>query len=85
MAVWLDQNVVSATDAIVPKDDLLSAYNATAKTEGYQVKNRTSFGLEIKKLRPDLFKENAEAQRTINGSLKWVWTGVGLRDKRPER
>ena len=78
LAVWLDRHILQSVDAVVPKDDLLNAYNTAAKREGYQVKNRTSFGREIKKLRPDLFNDRTEAQRTVANALKRVWTGVGL-------
>lgn len=82
LAVWLDRSLVVAVDTVVAKDTLWEAYNAGARNGDYQPKTRNSFGREIKKLRPDLFNDRTEAQRTIGGSLKWVWTGVGLEDKR---
>ena len=80
VAVWLERNLVLDQGALVTKDDLLTAYNAAAVKEGQLAMNNTSFGIALKRSRPDLFNPNNEKQRTINGKVTWVWLGVGLRE-----
>ena len=74
LAVWLDNWTVQKSDVLVPKDDLLAAYNAKAEAAGRPPMTATAFGLALGRLRPNL----EEAQRTVAGKLKWVWLGLGL-------
>lgn len=74
LAVWLDNWTVQKSDVLVPKDDLLTAYNAKAEAAGRPPMTATAFGLALGRLRPNL----EEAQRTVAGKLRWVWLGLGL-------
>lgn len=74
VATWLDWATVERADAMVLKRDLLGAYNVQAEREGRVPLTKTAFGLAVKRLRPNV----SEAQRTIGGSVQWVWLGLGL-------
>lgn len=79
LAVWLDRATVEQPDAMVPKKDLVEAYNRVAAMEGRPTMTGPGFGLALKRLRPNL----VEAQRTVAGRLQWVWLAIGLRPTDP--
>jgi putative DNA primase/helicase len=75
VAAWLDQATVTRPSAQILKGELLAAFNADAELRGLVPSSATSFGLALKRLRPEV----REAQRTIAGRVQWVWLGLGLR------
>ena len=75
LGAWLDRNLVLGPSLTVPKADLLAAYNADAERCGRPIMGDVSFGRAVKRLRPEL----QDAQRTVNGELRHVWLGVGLK------
>jgi P4 family phage/plasmid primase-like protien len=76
LAVWLDANTIDGPDLVVPKGELLAAYNAAARHEQRPTMAGAGFGMALKRLRPRI----DEAQRTVNMVPRtWVWLGIGLR------
>lgn len=76
LAVWIDQNVLPNSSAIVGKDQLRSAYNVDASRAGRPVLTKEAFGARLAKIMPNL----QDAQRTIGGKPKtWCYVGIGLR------
>ena len=75
ISVFLDARTLAAPDALVPKAELLAAYNADARQNGRALASATAFGLAVKRAWPDL----AEAQRTVGGRLQWCWVGLGIK------
>lgn len=63
---------------IVPKTDLLQAYNRDASNAGRPMMNETSFSRALKKLLKDRIKE---IYPSIGGLRKHSWQGVGLMDE----
>jgi P4 family phage/plasmid primase-like protien len=75
LAVWLDRSTDTGPHAVIPKADLLVAYNQASEYKGRPVMTPQGFGRVIKKLRPEL----EEAQRTIGGKMQWVYVGIELK------
>ena len=75
LAVWLDRFTFDGADALVVKEILHSSYNDYARSDHRTPMTATAFGRALRKLRPHI----SEAQRTIDGKVKWVWLGIGLR------
>lgn len=75
LAVWLDQHTRPAADKVIAKDDLLRAYNAACRAAQRPTMTSTAFSLAFKRLKPDV----GTRQRTIDGKLCWVWTGIAKR------
>ena len=75
VAVWLDYSTISLPDLMVPKRDLLQAYNPDAYRFGRPRMTSTGFGLALRRLRPGL----QAAYRKVHGERTHVWLRVGLR------
>jgi putative DNA primase/helicase len=73
-SVWLQRSTVTSSDAYVVKEDLLRAYNADARRHGRPVMTGNALGRALHDLRPNAH----EGQRTIAGSKRWCWLGIGL-------
>lgn len=78
IAVWLDRETVADPNAVIPKHDLLRAYNSFCVSAGKAAMIGGPFGKALRRLRPDL----QEGQRTIAGEKVWVYLGIGLRADR---
>ena len=78
LTTWLERGTVQGPEVEVTKKDLLLSYNAHAESHGRPSMNRTSFGLAMKRIRPDL----REAQKRVNGTVQWVYMGIGLKSER---
>jgi P4 family phage/plasmid primase-like protien len=72
LSVWLDTSTVEDPDRIVIKNELYSAYNATRAAAGLPTITSTAFGLALKRIRKCI----GEAQRTVDGKVQWVYTGI---------
>jgi putative DNA primase/helicase len=78
--VWLDLNTVALPNVMVPKSDLIAAYNKHLADSGRTPMTNTAFGLAIKRARPNI----EEAQRTWQGKEKtWVYNGIGMKTDPP--
>lgn len=77
LSVWLEANTAEDPDGIAVKKDLNAAYNASRTAAGHPTMNSTAFGLALKRIRKSL----GDAQRTVNGKLQWVYTGICLKAK----
>jgi putative DNA primase/helicase len=75
LAVWLDQATVQSVDAMVPKGELMAAFNRRLTDSGKSPMTKTAFGLAMKRVRPQI----TEAQRTVRGRVQWVYLGIGFR------
>lgn len=80
LAVWLDRNVISIPDAMISADALFSAYKAFVEVSNSPDRlPQTTFGRELRRVRPKMFNHASHSQRTVNGVPRtWVWLGVGL-------
>ena len=78
LSVWIDRRLVVQPDAFIQKDNLLRAYNDAARKDGNKTHGATSFAIALRRARPDLFNDASESQKTLAGSVKRVWAGVGL-------
>jgi putative DNA primase/helicase len=76
LTVWLDQNTLHSATAMVPKGELLAAFNRHLAEAGKPPMTKMAFGLAIKRARPAI----SEAQRTIKGRVQWVYTGIGFEE-----
>jgi putative DNA primase/helicase len=74
LAAWLDQYTVLASEDVVSKKDLCIAYNAHAEGAARPVMSAKSFCTAVRRLRPTV----KEAQRSIHGSVQWVFLGLGM-------
>ncbi len=74
VAIWLDQYTVESPNGYITKAELLSSYNRYAEERGSPSMSSTAFGRSFKKLRP----RNEEAQRVVNGTRTWVWSGLAF-------
>jgi len=74
LAVYLSAYTVSDPDGLIPRSDLISAYNRWATSEGRTGMTATAFGLAIKRLRADV----GDKQRTVNGRVAWCYTGINF-------
>jgi hypothetical protein len=77
VAAWLDRETTKHEEAAVPKRDLHQAYNDDAIRNGRSPITATAFGLAIKRVVPGL----QDGQRIIKRERRWVWVGLGFRDK----
>ena len=74
LAIWLDKALRVSPDGYVPKGDLRSDYNRAAEAEGRPVLTEKAFGQAFNRLRPGI----EDAQRTVNGQVRWVYLGLEL-------
>ncbi len=81
VATWLETHTAITPDGMVTKKDLLIAYSAYCGEQGGPKMTEKAFGQALKRLRPTV----REAQRVIQGSPKWVWLGLALGSKHPDR
>ena len=77
LAVWLDRHVIEGPDLLIPKADLLLAYNGNARRNQTPTATPNAFGRAFKRLRPKI----DEAQRTVAGNFVRCWLGIGLKDR----
>jgi DNA primase catalytic core len=75
MTVWLERMTEQLPYAIVPKDTLLYEYNKDCEASGRPRISAHAMTKTIKRSFPLV----SEAQRTVQGGLKWCWIGLGLR------
>jgi hypothetical protein len=59
---------------MVAKGELLAAFNRHLAEGGKPSMTKMAFGLAVKRARPEI----SEGQRTIQGRVQWVYTGIGL-------
>jgi putative DNA primase/helicase len=74
LIVWLDQNTVTLPNAMVPKADLITAFNKHLTDAGRPAITKTAFGLAIKRARQSI----EATQRTWRGKMTDVYTGIGM-------
>ena len=75
LSIWLDKNTIESPEALVPRAELLAAYNADADREGRTGMTQTAFGLALKQLR-----HVTDTQRSVGGRLRtWCYLGIGLK------
>lgn len=79
LAAWLDRFTVLSPEQLVSRKDLLISYNAQAETSGRPPMTAKAFCQAIRRLRPMI----SEAQRTVCGSMQWVFQGLGLTGSTP--
>ena len=77
LAVWVDTHALLGPEAMVPKGELLRAYNDAARRDQRPIITGVAMGRALKRLRPEV----REAQRTVGDTVVWVWLGIGLRDE----
>ena len=78
LAVWLDRNTIEDPKALIPKHDLLVAYNAACEAERRSPMGDVAFGRAIKKLRSSVDMK----QRTYNEVSKvWCYVGIALKSQ----
>jgi hypothetical protein len=75
VAVWFDSNLFESPDALLSKQALRDAYNRNVEASGRFPLSEKAVGQMLHRLRPHI----KHAQRTVNGEVKWVWVGIGLR------
>ena len=78
VAVWLDAMTSKHPDAMVAKQTLFEAYNASARKEGRAPITRTALSLAVKRLVPGI----EEGQRKVAGVKRHVWLGIELLDEK---
>ncbi len=74
LAVWLDQNTLVRSGAFVAADHVFNLYCLECARKNRPTPTTTAFGRAISHLRPGVDKK----QRTVNGSLRWCYVGIGL-------
>ena len=79
LAVWLDTATTEVPSALVAQGDLLNAYRRACDKAGRSPASQ-AFGRTIRRYRPRV----QHAQRTIDGRVKWVYVGLGLRASEEE-
>ena len=77
IGVWLDSEAIESPDRWIIKDDLWLAYQKDAIRRNRPSGTKQGFGRMLKRLRP---KVN-EAQKKVEGTVRWAWEGIGLRGK----
>jgi len=76
LSVWLDRNTVDVPGAVIPKGDLVRAYNAACEAAGRAPMTKTAFGLALRRARKGI----TDVQRTIGGKSQVdCYLGIGLR------
>jgi putative DNA primase/helicase len=75
LSVWLDRHTVDTPAAVLPKADLLRAYNQACDAAGRAPMTKTGFGRALRRARPDVH----DAQRTVGDRVADCYTGIGLR------
>jgi putative DNA primase/helicase len=75
--VWLDLNTVTVPNMMVPKADLVAAFNKHLADSRRPAMTKTAFGLAIKRARPVV----EASQRTWQGRVTEVYTGIGMATK----
>jgi putative DNA primase/helicase len=79
LSAWLDRATVSSPEQLVSRKDLLISYNAQSEASGRPPMTSKAFCAAIRRLRPTV----VETQRTVYGSVQWVFQGIGLVDLSP--
>jgi len=74
MAVWLDQNTVERSDAIVAKDAVRRAYSQVCQENGRPIMTDVQFTGALKRLRPKV----EPSRRTVDGKKVLVFLGLGM-------
>ena len=75
IARFLNENTEDDPAAMLPKIDLVKAYNSQLYQAGQPEISNVEFGKNLKRLRPDL----TDAQRTVEGNRVHVWLGIKLK------
>lgn len=74
LAVWLDVNTVDATEGYIEKSRLRNMYWSECRDRGIPMLSDVNFTKRLRSLRPNV----KPAQRTINRTQVWCFTGIGL-------
>lgn len=74
LAAWVDRYTILTPEGMVTKKDLLIAYNGTAEAAGRPPMSPKALYAGVKRLRPTI----QEAQRSIRGSVQWVFLGLQI-------
>ena len=72
----LDQITEVNPTGMVSKKDLTIVYNAAAKADGRPAMSAKAFYSAVRRLRPTV----QEVQRTVSGSVQWMFLGLRLKD-----
>ncbi len=76
LAAWLDRFTQMSPDAVVSRKDLLISCNAHAETAGRPPITSKAFCAAVRRLRPSV----KDAQKSIYGTIQWVFQGIRLVD-----
>jgi putative DNA primase/helicase len=76
LGLWLEAETIASGSALVAQDELHAAYALACDKANRPILTRQMFGRALRRLRPDL----KEAQRTIGGSRRWVYLGIGMKN-----
>jgi P4 family phage/plasmid primase-like protien len=74
LAAWLDQHTILNANQLVSRKDLLISYNAHAVASDRPSMTSKAFCSAVRRLRPTI----QEAQRSVCGSVQWVFQGLSL-------
>lgn len=74
LAAWVDRYTVLTPEGMVTKKDLFLAYNGAAEVAGRPPISPKALYAGVKRLRPTI----QEAQRSVRGSVHWVFLGLEL-------
>ena len=80
VGLWLEAETVVSGSALVAQDELHAAYALACTKANQPIVTKQMFGRSLRRLRPEL----REAQRTIGGSRRWVYLGMGMKNSSGE-
>jgi P4 family phage/plasmid primase-like protien len=76
VSTWLDHFTDPDPAGMVSRKDLMIVYNASAEANGRPALSPKAFCSAVRRLRPTV----QDAQRTICGSVQWVFLGLRLKE-----